>query len=88
MSGYNFFVSVPVSERLVSSTSSWYVVMYRYVYIYMWVFMSLCVVLLHMQLLFLLQQSFGFITCCERNESIFFHFSQYSGDAGELRPGG
>ena len=36
----------------------------------------------------LLQQSFGFITCCERNESIFFHFSQYSGDAGELRPGG
>lgn len=34
-----------------------------------------------------LMQSFGFITCCERNESIFFHFSQYSGDAGELRPG-
>lgn len=34
-----------------------------------------------------LQQSFGFITCCERNESIFFHFSQYSGKASDLGPG-
>ena len=34
------------------------------------------------------QHSFGFITCCERNESIFFHFSQYNGNTAELRPGG
>eukprot|EP00731_Ephydatia_muelleri_P017162 Em0010g260a len=33
--------------------------------------------------------SFGFITCCERNESIFFHFSQCSGseDPTDLKPG-
>lgn len=37
--------------------------------------------------LFILQQSFGFITCCERNESIFFHFSQYSGKASDLSHG-
>ncbi|XP_064387702.1 cold shock domain-containing protein E1-like [Halichondria panicea] len=34
-----------------------------------------------------LMQSFGFITCCERNESIFFHFSQYNGSASELSSG-
>lgn len=34
-----------------------------------------------------LMHSFGFITCCERNESIFFHFSQYSGSSTELVQG-
>ena len=34
------------------------------------------------------QASFGFITCCERNESIFFHFSQFGGDPTELQLGG
>ena len=36
-----------------------------------------------------LMTSFGFITCCERNESIFFHFSQCTGneDPTELKPG-
>ncbi len=33
------------------------------------------------------QQSFGFITCCERNESIFFHFSQFSGPTSDLAQG-
>lgn len=31
--------------------------------------------------------SYGFISCCERNESIFFHFSQYNGDPNEIQPG-
>lgn len=34
-----------------------------------------------------LMPTFGFIICCERNESIFFHFSQYSGNSSDLRPG-
>ena len=36
----------------------------------------------------ILQPTFGFIICCERNESIFFHFSQYSGSSSDLRAGG
>lgn len=35
----------------------------------------------------IMQASFGFITCCERNESIFFHFSQYNGDPNDLQTG-
>jgi cold shock CspA family protein len=34
-----------------------------------------------------LMPTFGFIICCERNESIFFHFSQYSGNSSDLRAG-
>jgi cold shock CspA family protein len=34
-----------------------------------------------------LMPTFGFIICCERNESIFFHFSQYSGSSSDLRAG-
>ena len=32
--------------------------------------------------------TFVFIMCCDRNESILFHFCQYSGSSTDLRAGG
>jgi cold shock CspA family protein len=34
-----------------------------------------------------LQTSYGFISCCERNESIFFHYSQFTGDTENIQVG-
>lgn len=34
-----------------------------------------------------LLHSYGFIQCCDRDDRIFFHYSQYTGDADELAVG-
>lgn len=36
---------------------------------------------------FLLQHSYGFIQCCERQARLFFHFSQFSGNIEHLKIG-
>lgn len=35
-----------------------------------------------------LQHSYGFIQCCEREARLFFHFSEYSGDINTVKIGG
>lgn len=40
------------------------------------------------QLFNILQHSYGFIQCCEREARLFFHFSEYSGDINTVKIGG
>ena len=70
-------------------SSAGYMYMYKMYFLYMYVQCTTCTIYMYnVHVCFSVQPTFGFIICCERNESIFFHFSQYSGNSSDLRAGG
>lgn len=42
---------------------------------------------INLYVVFILQHSYGFIQCCERQARLFFHFSQFSGNIEHLKIG-